>query len=190
MAVELDVLEAVHAIVQHVPPKRMHLVRYYGACANRRRRDLRDARACLAGDVPEGALPGAELASDGDAPGASDAVEAQPRSTASSAASGSSTEPGSTASTGTARVPNRVRCQHDSDKSGPGPPPDERSEAARSGRFGGDFEPGSVPCLPRCTNGGRGHLSRPWTPDTSTRGARSACTQSRSRRASAVRPLA
>ena len=90
MAVELDVLEAVHAIVQHVPPKRMHLVRYYGACANRRRRDLRDARARLAGDVPEGALPGAELASDGDAPfGASDAVEAHAGSTASSAAPGS-----------------------------------------------------------------------------------------------------
>jgi hypothetical protein len=60
MSVGMDALEAVHAIVQHVPPRGMHLVRYYGAYANRRRRDLREARARLAGEVPPAEEAGAE----------------------------------------------------------------------------------------------------------------------------------
>jgi hypothetical protein len=46
---ELDALEFVHAVCQQIPDRGMHLVRYYGAYANRKRRALRDARAALAG---------------------------------------------------------------------------------------------------------------------------------------------
>jgi hypothetical protein len=39
----LDPLEWIHQVVQQIPAARQHLVRYYGACANRRRRRLRQA---------------------------------------------------------------------------------------------------------------------------------------------------
>lgn len=60
--VEMDEIELVHAICQQVPPARMHLVRYYGAYSNRRRRALRAARESLAGlgrpSLVEGPLEG------------------------------------------------------------------------------------------------------------------------------------
>jgi len=84
MAVEMDVLEAVHATCQHVPPGRMHLVRYYGSYANRRRRSVREARARLAGDVPPRAVNAAEGEADAETRGAVPSVVEAASSPASS----------------------------------------------------------------------------------------------------------
>ena len=57
---EMDRLGMVHALCQQIPDLGLHLVRYYGAYANRTRRRLAAARDALAGDgakVPE-APPG------------------------------------------------------------------------------------------------------------------------------------
>ena len=45
--VELDEIELVHRLCQHIPPPRMHMTRHYGAYANRLRRSIRRARAAL-----------------------------------------------------------------------------------------------------------------------------------------------
>ncbi len=49
----LDRLELVHALCQQVPDQGMHLVRFYGACSNRRRNALRRRRRDVPG-VPAG----------------------------------------------------------------------------------------------------------------------------------------
>ena len=62
---------------QVLPPGRMHLVRYYGAYANRRRRSLREARARLAGEVLPRAMNAAEAEAGAETRGAvPSAVEA------------------------------------------------------------------------------------------------------------------
>ena len=55
---ELDAIDFVHAVCQQIPDKGMHLVRYYGAYANRLRNSIRAARLRLAGHEPPPPTPG------------------------------------------------------------------------------------------------------------------------------------
>jgi hypothetical protein len=54
----LDPLEWIHQVVQQIPAPRQHLVRYYGACASRKRRRLRQAGESVAQISPAGPAEG------------------------------------------------------------------------------------------------------------------------------------
>jgi len=56
----LDPLDLIHRLAQQIPDPRQHLVRYYGAYANRARREFRAAEEDLNGGGPGGPEPDAD----------------------------------------------------------------------------------------------------------------------------------
>ena len=73
---ELDALDFVHAVCQQIPDRGMHLVRYYGAYANRTRRRVARARAQLAGS-PEPETESASTRTPPARPGSVEAIRRQ-----------------------------------------------------------------------------------------------------------------